>query len=79
MNKNSIYIYIYIYLYIMYDVTSKREMGNENSYKEANPFPYNLPTNPKWFYLLIFFFMKEMRGWKFWEGFPKEKLKNRER
>ena len=46
----------------MYDVTSKREMGNENSYKEANPFPYNLPTNPKRFYLLIFFFMKEMRG-----------------
>ena len=36
----------------MYDVTSKREMGNENSYKEANPFPYNLPTYLKYVFLL---------------------------
>ena len=68
MNKNSIYIYIYIYLYIMYDVTSEREMGNENSYKEANLFPYNLPTNPKRFYLLIFFFYEGNEGLKILRG-----------
>ena len=34
----------------------KWEMGNGYSYKEANPFPYNLPTYPKGFF---FFFLNE--------------------
>ena len=48
------HIYIYIMLWCYKEKRNgKWEMGNGHSYKEANPFPYNLPTYPKGFF---FFF-----------------------
>ena len=68
-----IYIYIYIYNVMLLQGKEKWEMGNGHSYKEANPFPYNLPTYPKG--VFFFFLMKEKSSWKFFigEGFSKEK------
>ena len=53
------YIYIYIYNVMMLQGKEKWEMGNGHSYKEANPFPYNLPTYPKGFIIIIIFFLNE--------------------
>ena len=64
MNKNS----IYIYLYIMYDVTSKREMGKRIAIKKLTHSLTTYPLTQKDFIYLFFFFYEGNEGLKILRG-----------